>query len=598
MGRIKKQRGTNEDPPLELIEKAFDLLKDTPLTTLACYLIGTLPFGLGFIYFWMDMTRSPFATNHQVLAAAGLAFLFFWMKCWQGLFVKKLSLQVQMNEEPKMTLKQHGLFILRHGVIQGAGLFILPLSIALLLPVCWAYAFFQNALYYGADPGARSSAIFKKSLKMCALWPRQNHIIIWLINPLILFLLSVIILVYLPNLQNADGTFFIIVYTIMMIILVGVLSPLTVIIALNLLAVIMMVPMLLRMLMGIETAASENIASMFNSSTLALLCCLVYLLLDPLVKATYVLRCFYGDAILSGQDIRAGVMRIKAKKAATTATLIIIGLLSFIAPENIQAAEDSLPTPLAEAPIGDPEGMRQSIETELEKPIYSWRLPRERKETDDDGIANTLDEKLEKALERFFGWMEGGLEKLADWLDGRITPQANRPTTASNVSWGALLETMAWLALAILVASLIVLVIKHFRPPEIERVEDNKPVYAAPNLEDENLSADELPEDEWVTLAMEMMRKGDYRLAVRALFLSGLAFLGDQRLLQIRRFKSNREYLRELRRRSHVHANLSSSFEWSVTEFEGIWYGAHEANQALFDSFSENLSTIKQDAAS
>ena len=46
-----------------------------------------------------------------------------------------------------------------------------------------------------------------------------------------------------------------------------------------------------------------------------------------------------------------------------------------------------------------------------------------------------------------------------------------------------------------------------------------------PDLEDENTTAADLQEDEWQQLAGELARKGDFRLASRALFFSILAIL-------------------------------------------------------------------------
>jgi hypothetical protein len=586
VARKKKKKGATEDGALALIEKGFNLLKDTPFTTHACYLIGTLPFCLAFIYFWMDMSRSPFAGNHQVLASAGLAGLFFWMKIWQAMFVKQLTLHVRMEAPPPLSAKDRWFFGLRQAILQASGLIIIPLSLCLILPFCWVYAFYQNCLYYGADSAASTGSIIRQSARKAALWPVQNHVIIWLINPLLLFLVSVVILVYIPNIQDAaDSLFYLTLYIIFLLVLCTLMSPLTVVVALNLLAFILLIPYLIRTLLGIENAASQNMDAMFNSSTLVLLCCLVYLVMDPLIKATYVLRCFYGDSILSGMDIRASLIRLK-KQGRTLA--FILGCLAIF-------HFSSEPAEAAVSGTGNPEQLQQNIEEELEKPLYSWRLPRDRKQTTDSGIASTLDKKIEKALERIGKKLEVLAERIVDWLGFRTRVKGQR--NQLPIAWGAILKMLAWCAACILVIAVIILIIKHFRVPPPDLQDNDGSYLNTPDLEDENISADDLPVDEWTALALEMLRKGETRLAVRALFLSGLAFLGDQRLLQIRRFKSNREYLRELKRRSHVHGELAQAFSWSVDEFEGIWYGEHEADSALFEAFQTNLSTMKQEVS-
>jgi hypothetical protein len=114
-----------------------------------------------------------------------------------------------------------------------------------------------------------------------------------------------------------------------------------------------------------------------------------------------------------------------------------------------------------------------------------------------------------------------------------------------------------------------------------------------PDLHDEAVSADQLPSDEWLDLARAMVREGNYRLAVRACFLSGLAHISNRELIRIRRFKSNRDYERELARRAHSLPEVSEAFGWSVQHFEGIWYGEHIADENLYQAFNDYAQKVK-----
>src|SRR5215467_2936976 len=91
---MKRRRQTNEKPAIELIEEAVHLLRQAPLSTLALYYIGSLPFVVGLLYFWAEMSRSPFASEHLVGEALGVALLFLWMKLWQARFSRKLWAQI------------------------------------------------------------------------------------------------------------------------------------------------------------------------------------------------------------------------------------------------------------------------------------------------------------------------------------------------------------------------------------------------------------------------------------------------------------------------------------------------------------------------
>ena len=115
----------------------------------------------------------------------------------------------------------------------------------------------------------------------------------------------------------------------------------------------------------------------------------------------------------------------------------------------------------------------------------------------------------------------------------------------------------------------------------------------APDLNSEDVVASQLPEDEWLKMAREMMERGDLRLALRALFLAMLAHLSLRELISIARYKSNRDYQRELRRRTGGRGDLLNTFGESVSIFEGAWYGSHIVTGDTVGRFSANIERMK-----
>ena len=118
---------------------------------------------------------------------------------------------------------------------------------------------------------------------------------------------------------------------------------------------------------------------------------------------------------------------------------------------------------------------------------------------------------------------------------------------------------------------------------------------AAPavNLVDESVSADQLPEASWLKLAEEWMAKGDCRLALRALYLAGLNYLGQRNVVSIRKWKSGIDYRRELDRRSRSNPEISPVFSNNVALFERGWYGKHPVDREMVDEFTSGLTQIK-----
>jgi hypothetical protein len=83
------------------------------------------------------------------------------------------------------------------------------------------------------------------------------------------------------------------------------------------------------------------------------------------------------------------------------------------------------------------------------------------------------------------------------------------------------------------------------------------------------------------------------RLALRAFYLASLARLAAGDLITIAKFKSNRDYERELQRRAHAFPEVLSTFAQNVSVFDRVWYGLHEVNPDLVADFAGNVQKIK-----
>jgi hypothetical protein len=126
----------------------------------------------------------------------------------------------------------------------------------------------------------------------------------------------------------------------------------------------------------------------------------------------------------------------------------------------------------------------------------------------------------------------------------------------------------------------------------------SQPLRLAPDLRDETVGPDQLPEDGWTRLARELFAKGDLRLALRAFYLASLAHLAERNLISLARFKSNRDYERELQRRGHAFPSLLELFERNLGVFEAIWYGMHEVSSQVVAEFASNLDRMRTGGAS
>ena len=113
------------------------------------------------------------------------------------------------------------------------------------------------------------------------------------------------------------------------------------------------------------------------------------------------------------------------------------------------------------------------------------------------------------------------------------------------------------------------------------------------NLETDELQADQHPIDEWLQLARECMARQEWRLALRALYLAGLANLADRSLIAIHRSKSNQDYSRELRRKARSKPELLTLFAQNIGTFERVWYGMYDVDLNTVEQFESNLVRLR-----
>jgi len=218
--------------------------------------------------------------------------------------------------------------------------------------------------------------------------------------------------------------------------------------------------------------------------------------------------------------------------------------------------------------------LNERIDRELSGSEYSWRKPHHLVSGEKNWlqgfvswIAKSLG-KVSRAINRVVDVITKWWQSLFPHPEG--SPQLS--TTASAPTWINQLLLYAIICGLIIAVALIALRI-------LGRSKKNKPVPTgsampvAPNLKSETIVADELPQDQWLLLAHRKLEEGEPRLALRALFLAALSLLGAERLIVVRRSKSNSDYETELRRRRS--AELTELFRGNRRLFERCWYGDH-----------------------
>ena len=486
-----------------------------------------------------------------------MSLLFLWLKTWQAIFARRLQGQISGRIAPALTLSRFARVALIQAILQPSALFLLPLALLITLPFGWVYAFYQNVTAFGAEDGTEAKQVFKRALKQARLWPRQNHL------------------------------------------LLGILVLFGAVVFLDVAVGLVQVPSLLKTFFGLETAFTRSSWSFLNTTFLATVCGLTFLCLDPLLKTVYLLRCFYGESLHTGEDLKAE-LKLFAPPARAAATVLV--LVSLICNGLAGTPADSgVRVPSSEV---SPSELNRSIEQVLNRREYNWRLPREKpaKDQTKKGSFTAFLEGLGKTIR---GWASAivnaakvvarRVADVVEWLRKKIFGgRAPAPEGGSaGMGWMVFLQALIFVLLALAVCAAATLFLRNWKRRGARAEASSQALAPLPDLADEGLTANQLPEDDWLRLARELMGKGELRLALRALYLASLAHLAQREMISVAKFKSNRDYEQELRRRARALPDLQAAFAENVNIFDRVWYGLHEVTQEALQRFQINLERIK-----
>jgi hypothetical protein len=534
----------SEQSPIELFEEAIYLLRRAPVAAIATYYVGSLPFVLAFLFFWADMSQSSFAYDHCAPGSLVLAFLYGWMVVWQALFARRLRAEhsgAPPSADIWKELRPLGFVQL---VVQPTKLLLLPLAALVTLPFGRAYAFYQSLMAVPQRDCEDLSHAIQAARKQSRMWQQQNWTAI------------------------------------------AMLAILNLVVFVNIGATILLVPYLLKMLLGVETVFTRSGTATLNTTFAVVTAGLTYLAANPLAKAVYVLRYFYSESIETGEDLRAEL------KVAQT-FLSVLFLIVIATPARAQQpTPNSAPTPVSVTELN------QAIDNVIHRAEFTWRLPRQPPPPANRSnwfvrSAEWLVESMTSFIRQLGQWFEEFIKWLEEQLRKAIPGSGTQPGVNSNKLRALIYALLAGVTMVL--GWLLWRAVRHRR-----RVVPRPAIASAipvVSLDAEELQADQHPLDEWLQIARDCMSRQEWRLALRALYLAGLANLADRSLIAIHRGKSNQDYARELRRKARAKPELIALFSQNIGTFERVWYGMYDVDLNIVEQFEANLVQLGARAA-
>jgi hypothetical protein len=407
----------------------------------------------------------------------------------------------------------------------------------LTLPLAWVYAFYQNFTLLADGEDFRLGALMAQSKSYAALWTRQSWLVLLIQAGFALF------------------------------------------VAANIAITIFVLPRLLQMFLGVETAFTKSGANLLSSTFFAVTLCLTYLCVDPIMKAIYVLRCFYAESVHSGEDLKADF-----RQSVSAVALLLVALLLPLTGAVAQTKAVTAPE------------LDRAIDEVIHQRQYAWRLPRQHApvaESQNPFVRFT--ESLLKTTRAWIRKLRRSYNQFRQWLNDLLHGKQHNQDGSDelgNPPAGPLRLLLYGLSV-IMAIVLGILLFRALRGPKPREEVAGAVAAVAVDLGADNVVADQLPEDGWHSLARDWIARKDFRMALRALYLASLAYLGERDLIRIHRAKSNRDYLRELDRRARSTPELAAVFSQNLTAFESSWYGRREVGPEAIDAFVANLDRMK-----
>jgi hypothetical protein len=179
-------------------------------------------------------------------------------------------------------------------------------------------------------------------------------------------------------------------------------------------------------------------------------------------------------------------------------------------------------------------------------------------------------------------WFEQFLRWLAEWWE-RIAPDA--PSSPGAAAVGEAANDTLWIGIGVAGAIALVLLLAYWLRGFLGNFIGSAEVTAA------NGAPDDLPQTpaEARRRAADRAAGGDFRAAVRNLYLSALLTLEQNGLVPADRSLTNRELLGRVQANHPVRPHLQPVVE----TFDDVWYGVHEPDNETYTAYTRSIDELE-----
>jgi hypothetical protein len=187
-------------------------------------------------------------------------------------------------------------------------------------------------------------------------------------------------------------------------------------------------------------------------------------------------------------------------------------------------------------------------------------------------------QSIQPELPGWLRWLAEQGQRFLEWLE-RLLPDGPRSNRGPGAA-PSLLEQLITLVMLLLLGGLLAYALRGI-------LADFAAEAVLPEVGDG--AGEPLTADRALRRAQELSSGGDYRSAVRYLYLSTLLRLEEHGLLRYERSLTNREYLRRVAHDPKLAAVLRDV----VDVFDQVWYGYHPLDESAYQRYATAVEALK-----
>ena len=377
---------------IEIVEEAIHVLRGAGVRALALLWSGAIPFALGILLFWRDMTHYNRSSELCGRDSFLLVALLLWMNVWRGIFAAKVHTQlvgVPVGRRDGF-LRMLGV----HLLLGNCKLVLIPLAAMTVLPLPGAVAFFRTATTVAAVDRDDFSNTVAKSRKLAAS----------ISQPVLLILLLAFIATLL---------------------------------FVNITVLLALLPQLVRILTGYESSFTRAGFRILADPSFYIVASLTtWLAFEPLVQTVYTVAAFHAESKRTGEDLRA-LFRALLRSGGIAALILV------------------LCAPVMKArPALDASQLDRSVRQTLASPQYGWNVQRRETPLKEPWLVRFTD-SIGARLSGVKAAIGRGIDRLTDWFRKMFETQA-APDHGGPASSAIRSELYVALLAALLVAGFLI----------------------------------------------------------------------------------------------------------------------------------------------